>query len=353
MKFYPLLTNDGSISLYNTEVDDIYHSSIGAYTEALNKYTIPSGITEYCKQNNEVSILDTCYGLGYNSRVSITEILKINPACKINLCMLENDPYVLAYSLLVNIESESEVIIEALKSVMLSSDLVRQAINDILNDVTFKREQELDLKLIKQLENIQSYNCKSKIDSKVLLHNIYYPSQSISNKIGQNIQYKSDSVNIDLWLCDARYSIQQIKPYYNFVFHDPFTPSKVPVLWTVDFFSEYKRIISDNGNITTYSSNSAIRNGMLEAGLYIGKTRPVGRKTSGTIAYKHLSYLINELNNLEKGLLDTKSAIPYRDKDFSLTNQEIINNRQILVNNSCKISASKHLRVNKICQDCI
>ncbi len=349
MRFYPVLTDDGSISLYNTEVGDIYHSSIGAYTEALNKYTLPSGIIEYCKTSNKVNILDTCFGLGYNSRVSITEIIKINPQCKINLCILENDPYVLAYSLLVSIENEPGLVVKALKFVILASELIKQAIENILKDVTFTHKQRLDLKLIKQLEKIKSYNVKDEIDSKVMLHNIYYPPQSKSNKMGEKIQYKSNSINIDLWLCDARHAIQQVEPYYDFIFHDPFTPSKVPVLWTVDFFSEYKRILSDRGNITTYSSNSAVRNGMFETGLCVGRTKPVGRKTSGTIAYKNSYYLINELNDLEKGLLDTRSAIPYIDKDFSLTNKEVINNRQILVNKSDKISASKYLRLNGIC----
>ncbi len=349
MKFYPVVTHDGSISLYNTEVGDIYHSSIGAYTEALNKYTLPSGIIDHCKQSSEVSILDTCYGLGYNSRVSIAEISKFNPDCKINLCILENDPYVLAYSLLVNIENELEFVTDALKTVMFASTLIRDAINDILNDVTFERDQSVGFGLIKQLKKILNNYNRDKVEIEPLVHNIYYPPQSESNKIGEKIQYKSDIINIDLWLCDARYSIQQVEPCYDFIFHDPFTASKVPVLWTVNFFSQYKRILSDSGNVTTYSSNSAVRNGMLEAGLYIGRTKPVGRKTSGTIAYKNFKCLVNELNNLEKGLLDTRSAIPYKDSDFSLTNEEVINNRQALLNESDKISASKYLRLNGIC----
>ncbi len=40
-EFHPYFTNDGSVGLYNTEFDDIYHSACGALTEAYEKFIYP------------------------------------------------------------------------------------------------------------------------------------------------------------------------------------------------------------------------------------------------------------------------------------------------------------------------
>ena len=37
-EFHPYFTNDGSVGLFNTDFDDIYHSATGALTEAYEKF---------------------------------------------------------------------------------------------------------------------------------------------------------------------------------------------------------------------------------------------------------------------------------------------------------------------------
>lgn len=65
--FHPYITNDGSIGLYNTQFNDIYHSATGALTEAYEKFVYPVNI-EKLLQNPDIKILDICYGIGYNSK---------------------------------------------------------------------------------------------------------------------------------------------------------------------------------------------------------------------------------------------------------------------------------------------
>ena len=40
-EFHPYFTNDGSVGLFNTDFDDIYHSATGALTEAYEKLIYP------------------------------------------------------------------------------------------------------------------------------------------------------------------------------------------------------------------------------------------------------------------------------------------------------------------------
>ena len=66
-EFNPYITADGSLGLYNREFDDIYHSAGGALSESLEKFAAPVDYDMLLKYD-EISVLDICYGLGYNTK---------------------------------------------------------------------------------------------------------------------------------------------------------------------------------------------------------------------------------------------------------------------------------------------
>lgn len=67
-KLYPYFTNDGSVGLFSPDADDIYHSTYGALTEAYEKFILPSDLKNFLQKNNEIKILDICFGIGYNTK---------------------------------------------------------------------------------------------------------------------------------------------------------------------------------------------------------------------------------------------------------------------------------------------
>lgn len=67
-------TADGSIGLYNKSLDEVYHSKFGAKTEAYEKFIEPALILN----NKEVSILDICYGIGYNTKCALENFKNIS-----------------------------------------------------------------------------------------------------------------------------------------------------------------------------------------------------------------------------------------------------------------------------------
>ena len=75
-KLYPYFTNDGSVGLFSPDADDIYHSTYGALTEAYEKFILPAGLVNYIQKNNEIKILDICFGIGYNSKSFFDFFLK-------------------------------------------------------------------------------------------------------------------------------------------------------------------------------------------------------------------------------------------------------------------------------------
>ncbi len=60
-------TNDGSVTAYNEEHHDHYHSLSGAMEEAFEKHVHPLGLRD------GMHILDFCFGLGYNSIAACSE----------------------------------------------------------------------------------------------------------------------------------------------------------------------------------------------------------------------------------------------------------------------------------------
>jgi len=61
-----ILTNDGTATLYSKEFDESYHSKKdGALRESLEKHIIPA--FKFSKDRDEITILDICFGLGYNT----------------------------------------------------------------------------------------------------------------------------------------------------------------------------------------------------------------------------------------------------------------------------------------------
>ena len=84
-------TEDGSVGLFNKDVDDIYHSTHGAYSESYEKFLVASDFLKYIQDNDKISILDICYGIGYNSKVALNEIIKLDKIMQINIDALEYD----------------------------------------------------------------------------------------------------------------------------------------------------------------------------------------------------------------------------------------------------------------------
>ena len=74
-EFHPYFTNDGSVGLYSTDFNDIYHSATGALTEAYEKFIYPVDFNNLL-QKDKIKVLDICYGIGYNSKSFLNFILE-------------------------------------------------------------------------------------------------------------------------------------------------------------------------------------------------------------------------------------------------------------------------------------
>ncbi|MBW4535480.1 MAG: hypothetical protein KME09_16210 [Pleurocapsa minor HA4230-MV1] len=264
-QFTPQLTEDGSYTFFSPEFQETFHSSFGAKQEAEVRYIEPCQIKELATQQSTVRILDVCYGLGYNSAAALEAIWSVNPQCQVELIALE-----------------------------ISADVPRQAIQ---------------------------YN---------LLAQWQLPIPSLLAELASEFKVCQDFLFAKLLLNDARQAIQSLVTenwQADAIFLDPFSPPKCPQLWTVEFISLLSKCLTPHGRLATYSSSAAVRTALLSAGLNIGSITGAGRKSPGTIAafeYKNLP----KLSIMEQEHLQTRAAIPYRDRSFQDRAEQIIVRRQ-------------------------
>ena len=395
-KLYPYFTNDGSVGLFSPDADDIYHSTYGALTEAYEKFILPSNFKDYLKKNNEIKILDICFGIGYNSKSFLNYLLNFiynetidtnkiknidkiytnNKKCKVYIHALDNDknlallsPFFVTNKKILknnNLSFYNEKIKKMLCDKTEPKYILRKEVNILLLQKMISQIDEEVIRILnskeyapyfdKMMINLLPRFGLLKNSNGILypvcylvsfLHNIYYKYISSSYKTAVNALKLLD-FNFDLEIDDARQIVKNDSTLYNYVFLDAFTPAKCPCLWSIDFFKELYRLLDDNGMILTYSNSAAVRNAFINAGFFVGKNFSESlNKFTGTIAVKNKSLIKYELSEYDLGLLKTKAGIFYRDENLSLTNEAIISAHKKDVENSNLISSSKYIKMHK------
>lgn len=264
----PEATADGSYTFYSETFGEWFHSRHGAYQEAFETYVEPTQLPQKA-QRESLTLLDVCYGLGYNTAAALETIWRINPHCRVTVVGLE-----------------------------LNLDVPQAAIAH-------------------QFTHIWSS-----------------PIQAILAELAQAQVISTERLQARLLIGDAR---QQIQPLVaqgfqaDAVFFDPFSPPRCPMLWSVDFFQQVRQCLKPDGRLATYSCAAAVRAGLQEAGLRIGAIAAAGRQWPGTIAVLDDDGNTEDLPPLsqrEIEHLQTKAAVPYRDRALNATAQEIMHERQ-------------------------
>lgn len=283
-------TADGTVSCLDSETGELCHNSAGAYTEALINYAEPSGLIQKAGQTGDIRLLDACYGLGYNTWALFSEMIKrANCPFTLSVIAIEKNPEILSF----------------LPHVLAHPSF------DALKIKTGLRE-----------------------------HNIYYRTrQCNSDTKGVWDQEPEIVINVadgsrlelSFLIVDLREVLSGLEGDFDAVFHDPFSPQKMPELWTVDIFRVYQRLLSvREGCLLTYSSAAAVRGGLIEAGFTVEKTTALGRKSGGTLGFASQSRLEASygcLGEEEMAYIATRAGIPYRDPLLNEAREQILQRR--------------------------
>jgi tRNA U34 5-methylaminomethyl-2-thiouridine-forming methyltransferase MnmC len=256
-------TADGSFTFYSATFGETFHSHSGGKQEAEAKFILPTQLAKKARAQ-DLKILDICYGLGYNTAAALEAIWGVNAHCRVELIALEIDP-------------------------KIPQAAIAQGC-------------------------LQPWS---------------EPIQEITQTLATTGQIATEFLQAQLMFGDARQTIQQLCQQgfkADAIFLDPFSPPRCPQLWSLEFLSQVSRCLAPTGLLATYSCAAAVRTALLAAGMQIGSTRPIGRRSPGTVAGFLLDHFI-ALSLQEQEHLQTRAAIPYRDPKLAATATEILDSR--------------------------
>ncbi len=275
----PEATADGSFTLFSEDFGEWFHSRAGAYTEAQITYVEATHLANLA-QAPALTILDVCYGLGYNSAAALTTVSRVNPACQITLVGLELDARVpqqaVAQHLIAPWPEEVQAILQQLAATGQASGAALQA-RLMLGDAR----------------------------------------QTVQTLVKEGVQA-------------------------DVIFFDPFSPPHCPELWTVDFIQQVAHCLSPSGRLATYSCAAAVRAAFQQAGLCVGAIAAAGRRWPGTLA-QFTSLGLASLSQQEAEHLLTRAAVPYRDPTLS-DGAELIRLRRQEEQRQSRLQPTSHWR---------
>ncbi len=109
-----ILSSDGTRTLYSKEFDEAYHSTKdGALHESLQKHVIPA--LSFKRSQTDLTILDICFGLGYNTFATLYYVKKNNLKTKLHILSPEFDEELIASLADFDYPPEFETIQEIIK----------------------------------------------------------------------------------------------------------------------------------------------------------------------------------------------------------------------------------------------
>lgn len=298
-------TADGTMTLRDKVTGELYHNYIGAFFESMETYVLPARLEDIIQRRKSdstdnaktvIRLVDACFGMGYNTFALWHHILS-----KPHLPIDQVD--------VVGIEFDTAML---------------ETLPDILEQDCFK--------II--LNELKDANGKTLVDNLRMFIKLGLPTPSLkfSYQSGEGPKF-----NLHLIFDDLRVQAPELAKHeegqFDLIFHDPFSPSKLPHLWTVDLFNCYFKILRPHsGRMLTYCAASAVRGGLKDSGFSIYRTRDVGHKQGGTMAVRGdgdvlVEDLIYPLRPEESEKLNTISGIPYRDPTFASTRKEVFHRR--------------------------
>lgn len=269
LKNHLVETEDGSYTLKSASLDgksETMHTHHGALSEAMEKFVKPA----HLEGKNEISILDICSGLGYNT-ASCLEYLGDEVHIKID--MVEISLETLALTLLLEAPLESYRIIQKSVEDKLYGD----------GNIKYRHFEE---------------------------------------EVPENIR-------IDIHIDDARVAVGNLvgDKTYDAIFLDPFSPLKSPELYTVEFLRLLKSLLKPDGIILTYTSAAPVRAAMVENGLHVGEGPSFGR-SGGTVASLNPEMINKQLSSDDERMIALSDAgVPFKDPDFDCSSTDILNRR--------------------------
>lgn len=111
----------------------------------------------------------------------------------------------------------------------------------------------------------------------------------LTKQTGNTRQVNKDNTKITLLIGDARRTIKKVHETFDIIFFDPFSPSRVPHMWSAQFLENVYDKIKKDGIFITYSCARRVRDNLKKAGFQVFDGPKIERRGPSTHA-RHKEY---------------------------------------------------------------
>ena len=258
-----LITDDGSRTLFDTQLNETFHSGCGAVAETLIVYLQNSGVVKRLSQREPTAVLE--YGLGTATAFLLTAALAEWHQAKLTYHALERS--------LLPMEIFCALDLPQTVESCLTGDHARTA----GQPSPFRLEQ---FAAIPQLSTALFAQLAVLAESPVA---------------GTHCLRLTDCVELTLILGDARDYPTTGQPAadetashgFNAIYFDAFSPESNPDLWTLEVFQRAAHLLLPAGSLTSYCVKSSVHRMLDAAGLHVAKMPgPIAGKREVLVATK-------------------------------------------------------------------
>ncbi len=210
------LTSDGSSTIYNSHLEQHYHSIHGAVQESQHVF-MKMGWEEARKNTNDISVLEMGFGTGLNAFLVLLECVAA-PSLTVQYTSLEAFPL-----------EESE---------------------------------------ISGLNYAEQLNANQQQGNFFKLHSVEWET-AVSIESGFTLLKKK--IKLEDFIPDGA--------AYDLVFYDAFSPGAQPELWTAEIFKKLFDGMKPGGILVTYCAKGQVRRNLIAAGFSVERVEgPVGKR---------------------------------------------------------------------------
>ncbi len=206
VKLIPVITGDGSGTLYNPLAGEHYHSTNGALTESVHVF-IHAGMLHHLRRENRLRILEVGLGTGLNALLTLAE-------CR---------------------NRDLSVDYTAIEPFPLSKELIAELNYSSLDGLS---------ELSREFEAIHS------------------AAPEKTEAISAKFSYTAIRKTLDNFLSET-------DKRYNLIYFDAFSPQVAPDLWTPEVFQALRAHMSAGATLVTYCAKGMVRRAMQAAGMRV------------------------------------------------------------------------------------
>lgn len=208
-------TGDGSLTLFNEEFDEIYHSRKGALQESLHVF-IKNGLENLLKNSQNINILEVGFGTGLNALLTMDYIF--------------GSDYKVSYT--------------GIEVHIVSIDLIKQ-----LNYGQYLKHNSLQ-------------------DSFIKMHEIDW---NINHQLMPNFSIKKVHSSI--------LDINEPTESFDIVYFDAFSPNKQAEMWEIPTLEKVYNILKPQGVLVTYCAKGVFKRNLKTLGFELEILEgPIGKR---------------------------------------------------------------------------